>query len=100
MVKPHPKQNLLEMVMRVSPFTSSKPALFEGSEPSAPKEDDSEDLSESERPSSPSIEFEPLSSGPTSAFHEDSLDMENSWATVLCEELTLEPKEKDSLDEH
>jgi hypothetical protein len=26
--------------------------------------------------------------------------MENSWATEHCEELTLEPKEKDYLDEH
>jgi hypothetical protein len=59
-----------------------------------------EDLSEDERPSSPSIGFEPLSTGPTSTFHEDSLEMENSWATELCEELTLEFKEKDSLDKH
>jgi hypothetical protein len=46
MAKPH--QNALETAMRVSPFISAKPTLFEGSEPSAPKEDDSEDLSENE----------------------------------------------------
>jgi hypothetical protein len=39
-----PQQNPLETAMRVSPFISAELALFEGSESSAPKEDDSEDL--------------------------------------------------------
>jgi hypothetical protein len=72
LAKPHFEQNPLEMVMRVSPFISSEPALFEGAEPSTPKEDDSKDFCEDERPSPPSIKFEPLLAGPTSAFHEDS----------------------------
>jgi hypothetical protein len=60
MAKPHPKQNLLETVMHLSPFTSSELALFEGVEASTPKEDDSEGFYENERPSSPLMEFEPL----------------------------------------
>jgi hypothetical protein len=91
--KPHPKQDPLEAVMHVSPFTSFEPALFEGVEPSAPKEDDLECFCENERPSSPSIKFEPFHADPfvvfnhdqesTSVLHGDSLEMENSWATGI-----------------
>jgi hypothetical protein len=95
-----PQQNPFETVMHISPFISSEPTLFEGVEPSTPKEDDSEVLCEDEQPSSPSIELKPLSIVLASAFHEDFLEMENSWAMELCEEPTLEPKEKDSLDKH
>jgi hypothetical protein len=86
--------------MRVSPFISAESTLFEGSEPSEPKEDDSEDFCENDRPSSPLIEFEPLHAGPTSIFRDETLERGNSWATELYEELTLESREKDPLDEH
>jgi hypothetical protein len=80
-------------------------------QPSAPKEDDSEDFCGNEQPSSLSIEFEPLPDGPfyvvsdydresTSVLHDDSLEMENSWDIEFCEALTLEFEEKDFLDEH
>jgi hypothetical protein len=46
------------------------------------------------------IGFELLSDGLAFAFRENSLEMENSWAIELCEELTLEFEEKDPLDEH
>jgi hypothetical protein len=71
MVKPHPKQNLLETVMHVSPFTSSELAFFEGVEPSTPKEDHSESFYENERPSSPSSKFEPRPAGPFVVFDHD-----------------------------
>ena len=56
-------------------------------------------------------EFEPLPSGPekvvldydrdsTMLSHDESLEMENIWATEFCEAPTLEFIEKDSVDEH
>ena len=33
-------------------------------------------------------------------FHDESLEMENSWAMEVCEAPTLESDEKDSTDEH
>ena len=61
--------------------------------------------------SSSLTEFEPLPDGPESVvldldrdttmiFHDESLKMENQWAMEFCEAPTLEPKEKDSTNEH
>ena len=68
-------------------------------------------ISEFETPPRPPIEFEPLPSGPekvvlhhdrdpTTISHDESLQMENTWAMELDEAPTLESKEKDSLDVH
>ena len=79
-----------------------------------PREDDSEDslhLCEGERSSPFSTEFQPLPDGPyhvafdhdqesTLSFHDDSLEMENSWAMEPFEALTLESGGKDSTHEH
>ena len=57
------------------------------------------------------IEFEPLPAGleyvvldlnreSTSSFHDESLEMEISWAKEFCEALTLESEEKDSTNEY
>ena len=57
------------------------------------------------------IEFEPLPSGPekvvldhdrgpTTISHDESLEMENTWAMEFDEAPTLESKVKDSLDKH
>jgi hypothetical protein len=114
MAKPHPKQNTLEKVTYGSPFISSKTVLFEAAKPATSKEYDSEEilhLGEDERSSSPSIEFEPLPVGseyvvldcdrdPTIIIHDQSLEMEDPWATEFCEVLTLESEGKDSMDKH
>ena len=90
--------------MHVSPFASSEPVLIEVVEFSTPQEYDSGDplhLCEGERSSSLSIEFKPLPTSPyyvaldldwetTSSFHDESLEMENSWAMEIYEVLTLE----------
>ena len=60
--------------------------------------------------SSPLIEFEPLPDGlksvvldldrgTTMIFHDESLEMEKSWAKESCEASTLESNEKDSTNE-
>jgi hypothetical protein len=67
LVKPLPKQDPLEKMMHVSPFTSPEPVLIEVIDFSTPHENDSEDsfhLCEGERCSSLSTEFEPLPTGP------------------------------------
>ena len=78
--------------MHTSPFISSEPVLLGVLE--SCKEYDSEDslhFCEDERSSSPLIEFEPLSDGlesvvldldwgTTMTFHDESLEMEKSWA--------------------
>nr|TKW21462.1 hypothetical protein SEVIR_4G199500v2 [Setaria viridis] len=114
MAKSLPEQNLLEKVMHVSPFVSSEPILFEVIESAALEECDSEEtlhLCEDEQSPSPSIEFEALPVGPyhvvfdhdresTLIFHDESLEMENSWAMEFCEVPTLESEGKDSICEH
>ena len=74
------------------------------------EEDDSVepiDISEFETSPRPPIEFEPLPSGPekvvlnhdqdpTTISHDESLEMENTWAMEFDEAPTLESKEKDS----
>ena len=69
------------------------------------------DISKFETPPRPPIEFEPLPSGPekvvldhdqdpTTISHDESLEMENTWAMEFDEAPTLESKVKDSLDKH
>ena len=64
-----------------------------------------------EQPSSSSIEFEPILSSPhcvvldhdrdtTMIFHDEPLEVENSWARESSEALTLEFEENNSIDEH
>ena len=68
-------------------------------------------ISEFETPPGPLIEFELLPSGPkkvvldvdrdpTMISHNESLEMENTWAMEFDEAPTLESKVKDSLDKH
>ena len=72
---------------------------------------DSLHLCEGERSSPFSTEFQPLSAGPyhvafdhgresTSSLHDDSLEIENSWAMEPFEALTLESGGKDSTHGH
>jgi hypothetical protein len=114
MAKPLPKKNPLEEMRHVSLFTSSEPIAIGVIKFSTPQEYDSKDplhFCEGERSSSPSIEFEPLPTGPhhvapnldresTSSFQGASLEMEKSWAMKIYEVLTLEFKGNDSIDEH
>jgi hypothetical protein len=114
MAKPIPNKNPVKEMRRVSLFASSEPVVIEVVEVSTPQEYDFEDplhFCEGERSSSPSIEFEPLPTGPyhlvldldresTSSFHDASLEMEKSWAMEIYETSTLEFKGKDSIDEH
>ena len=100
--KPLPEQNPLKEMMHTSPFISSEPVLLGVLE--SFEEYDSEDslhFCEEERPSSPLIEFEPLPDGlesivfnldrgTTMTFHDESLEMEKSWAKEFCEAPTLE----------
>jgi hypothetical protein len=69
------------------------------------------DLCEGEQSSSTSNEFEPLPTGPyhvaldldresTLILHDESLEMENSWAMEIYEAPILESKGKDSIDEY
>jgi hypothetical protein len=101
-------------MMHVSPFISFEPVLFKVTESTISKEYDSEETlhrCEDERSSSPSIEFEPLPASlkyvaldhdrdSTMISQDDSLEMENLWATEFCEAPTLESEGKDSIDEH
>ena len=112
MAKHFPEQNLLEEMVHTSLFVSSNPVLLEDVESS--EEYDSKDslhFCEDERSSSPSIECEPLPTGPeyvvlglyrdtTTSFHDKSLEMEKSLANEFCEAPTLESNEKDSTNEH
>jgi hypothetical protein len=98
MEKPHLEQNPLEKVMYGSPFMSSETILFEAAKPATSEEYDSEEilhLGEDERSSSPSIKFEPLPAAPeyvvhdcdrdpTIIIHDESLEMEDSWAMEFC----------------
>ena len=100
--KPLPEQNPLEEMMHTSPFISSEPVLLGVLESS--EEYDSEDslhFYEDERSSSSLTEFEPLPDGlesvvlnldrdTTMIFHDESLEMEKSWAKEFCEAPTLE----------
>jgi hypothetical protein len=111
MEKPLPKQNPLEELMHVPLFTSSEPILSEVVEFSTPQEYALEDplqLCEGERLSSLSTKLEPLPTVPyyvalnldresTLSFHDESLEMENSWAMETYEAPTLESKGKDHL---
>ena len=110
--KPLPEQNPLKEMMHTSPFISPEPVLLGVLESSEEyNSEDSLHFCEDERSSSPSIEFEPLPAGTdyavlnhdretTSSFHDESLEMEKSWAKEFCEPLTLESNEKDSSNEH
>ena len=96
MAKHFPKQNTLEEMMHTSPFISSEPVLLEVVESS--EEYDSEDsfhYCEDECSSSPSTKFEPVPDGlefvvldldqdTTMIFHDESLEMEKSWANDQC----------------
>jgi hypothetical protein len=99
MAKRLPKQNLLEMMMHVSPFVSSEPILFEVGKFATPEVYNSKEIlhpCEDEQPSSSLIEFEPLPAGPkyfvlnhdqdpAMISHDESLGMENPWAMEFCE---------------
>ena len=111
--KPAPKQNLLNDVMHVFPFVSSKLARFEVAEFSAPKVCNLEGtlhFCEDER-SSLSTSFKSLPAGPfyvdfdldqksTLIFHDESLEMNNPWAMEFYETLTLKSVGKDPTDKH
>jgi len=91
MAKFLPVQNPLEEMMHISPFVSYEPILFEVAKFSTSEEyvlEDTLHFSEDERLSSPSIEFEPLLTGPeyavldhdqesTLIFDYETLEMEN-----------------------
>ena len=91
MAKFLPVQNPLEEMMHISLFVSYEPILFEVAKFSTSEEyvlEDTLHFSEDERSSSPSIEFEPLLTGPeyavldhdqesTLIFHYETLEMEN-----------------------
>jgi hypothetical protein len=112
MVKPLSKQNPLEMMMYVSLFISSEPVPFEVAK--SPEEYDSEEIlhhCEDKRSSSPSIEFEPLPTGPkyvvlvhdrdpTMISHDESLEMGDPWTMEFCVAPTLGSEEKYSIDEN
>ena len=99
-------------MMHTTLFISSEPILLGVLESS--EEYDSEGglhSCEDERLSSSLTEFEPLPDGletiildldrdTTMIFHDESLDMEKSWAKEFFEAPTLEYEEKDSTDEH
>ena len=105
-----PKQDPFEEMMHISLFISSELIFFDIAKPITSKGYDLEDtlhFCEDKRSSSPSIEFEPHPAGPecvvldhdresTLIFHDESLEMENSWDMELYEESTLDSKEKDS----
>ena len=102
------------MMTHTSPFASSELVLTKVVGCSTPHEDDSGHslhLCEGERLSPLSTKFQPLPAGPyhvafdhdresTLSFHDDSLEMENSWAMEPFEALTLESGGKDSTHEH
>ena len=79
-------------MMHTSPFISSEPVLLGVLESSEEyNSEDSLHFCEEESPSSPLIEFEPLlddlefvvldlDRGTTMIFHDESLEMEKSWA--------------------
>ena len=112
LAKPLPEQNLLKEMMYTSPFISSEPILLGVLESSEEYDlEDSLHSHEDERSSSSLTEFEPLPDGlesvvldldrgTTMIFHDESLEMEKSWAKEFCEAPTLESNKKNSSNEH
>jgi hypothetical protein len=114
MVKHFPEPNLLKEMMHESPFISSDPILFEIARFATSEENDPEEIlyfCEDERSSSLSSEFEPFPASPkkvvldhdrdsTMISHDESLQIENPWATECYAALTMESIEKDSIYEH
>ena len=114
MAKHFLEPNPLKEMMHESPFTPSEPVLSEVAKSAAYDEHDSEvtfHFCGDERSLYLLSEFEPLPSGPekvvldhdrdsTMIFHDESLEMENTWAMEFCEAPTLESDKEDSTDEH
>jgi hypothetical protein len=108
------KQVPLEKMMHVSPFASSELVLIEVVDFATPHENDSEHFlhfCEGEQSSSLSTEFEPLPAGPylvafdhdpesISSFHDESFEIEDSWAMASYEAPILEFIGKDSTYKH
>jgi hypothetical protein len=114
LANPFPKQDPLEKMMYVSPFSSSEPVLIKILDFPTPHENDLGDslnFCEGERSSSLSTEFEPLSTGSylvafdqdsesISNFNDKSLKIDDSWIMKNYDAPTLEFIVKDSIDEH
>ena len=108
MAKHFPEPNPLKKMMHESPFIPSESILPEVAKFATSEENNSGEIlrfCEDERSSSLLSEFEPLSSGPkevvldhdrdsTMISHDESIEMENPWATKFDETPTLESKEK------
>ena len=89
--------------------TSASPCLESPTAKPCPKQNPLEEIHE--QTSSSSIEFEPILSSPhcvvlnhdrdtTMIFHDEPLEIENSWARESSEALILEFEENNSIDEH
>jgi len=89
--------------------TSASPCLENSFAKPCPKQNPLEEMHE--QISSSTIEFEPFLPSPhcvvldhdrdtTMIFHDESLEIENSWARESSEALTLEFEENNSIDEH
>ena len=90
-------------------MTSASPCLENSLAKPCPKQNPLEEMHE--QPSSSSIKFEPILSSShcvvldhnrdiTMIFHDEPLEVENSWARESSEALTLEIEENNSIDEH
>ena len=101
-----PLGSLLE---KLGEMTSASPCLENSLAKSCPKQNPLEEMHEQTSPSS--IEFEPILSSPhcvvldhnrdtTMIFHDEPLEIENSWARESSEALILEFEENNSIDEH
>ena len=101
-----PLGSLLE---KLGEMTSASPCLENSLAKSCPKQNPLEEMHEQTSPSS--IEFEPILSSPhcvvldndrdtTMIFHDEPLEIENSWARESSEALILEFGENNSIDEH
>ena len=114
MIEPSLDSDPIEEVKGILLVDSPESLLEKDAERFIEEEDDSVelgDISEFETPPRPPIEFEPLPSfpekvvldhdqDPTTISHDESLEMENTWAMKFDEAPTLESKVKDSLDKH
>ena len=114
MIEPSLDSEPIEEVKGILLVDSLESLLEKDAEKFIEEEDDSTkpvDISKFETTPRPPIEFEPLSSGSekvvldrnrdsTTICHDESLEMENPWATEFGKAPILESKEKDSLDEH
>ena len=113
LLKGYPLENIhhspLGSLHKLGEMTSASPCLENSLAKSCPKQNPLEEMHK--QPSSSSIEFEPILSSPhcvvldhdrdtTIIFHDEPLEIENSWARESSEALILEFEENNSIDEH